>query len=341
MLLLAQAPAIAVVILLVFGRQAAEPVTTTSWPAVAEAIASTMFALAMSAVWLGGSLAAWTSLVGRCHQAGRSSLEARMLASPAWRFAAIGGLLAAQCAVLLAIVHWGSGLKGPWLPMFGVLALASAVGLSLGFLVFSLLRTPVAAVAVLVVAFVAMTAMGGRIWRLSASGPVAPIAAAMPSRWAFEGLLLLEGERRTPPDVPDETAGPDLAEDFFPVRQRADGPEGRRDGPGIHADRTGGGRRVRLVEWEDRPLRSRRGTDKMLSEHRGIAEAGGSVLGEHPAGSHGFAGFGASCCCRVASALRNSSSTTAAKSASVPNPLGLDADRAVGVLDAQVGHRDL
>jgi hypothetical protein len=223
-LLLGQAPVIAVLILLVFGRQAAEPITATNWPAVAEGIASTIFALAMSAVCLGGSLAAWGSLAGRWSSGRGGSSESGMLAAPAWRFAAISGLLAAQCAVLLAIVHWGSGLKGPWMPMFGVLALASAVGLSLGFLVFSVLRTPVAAVAVLVVAFVAMTAMGGRIWRLSASGPGSPIAAAMPSRWAFEGLLLLEGERRAPPDVSDETAGPDLAEDFFPSNSDRMGP---------------------------------------------------------------------------------------------------------------------
>src|SRR5262249_50705813 len=53
MLLLAQAPAIAVLILLVFGQRAAAAVTATNWPAVADGIASTMFALALSAVWLG------------------------------------------------------------------------------------------------------------------------------------------------------------------------------------------------------------------------------------------------------------------------------------------------
>jgi hypothetical protein len=221
---LGQAPVIAVLILLAFGRQAAEPVTATSWSAVSEGIASTLFGLAISAVWLGGSLAGWGSPAGRWSSGRESSLEARVLVSPAVRFAAIGGLLVAQCAVLLAIVHWGSGLKGPWASMFGVLVLAAAVGLSLGLLVFSVVRTPAPAVAVLVVAFVAMTAMGGRIWRLSASGPGSPIAAAMPSRWAFEGLLLLEGERRRPPDVPDEKAGPDLAEDFFPIASERMGP---------------------------------------------------------------------------------------------------------------------
>ena len=224
MLLLAQAPAIAVLILLVFGRRAAAPVTATSWPAVAEGIASTMFALALSAVWLGGSLAAWASLAGRSSSGREDSLEAGMLASPARRFAALGVLLVAQCAVLLAIVHWGSGLRGPCLSMFGVLVLASAVGLSLGFLVFSLVRTPVAAVVVLAVVFVGMMAMGGRFRWVTASSPGGSIAAAMPSRWAFEGLLLLENERRAPPDAPEETP-PDLAEDFFPAQSQRMGPK--------------------------------------------------------------------------------------------------------------------
>jgi hypothetical protein len=143
-----------------------------------------------------------------------------MLVSPARRFAALGGLCIFQCAVLLTIVYWGSGLKGSWLSMFGVLVLASAVGLSLGMLVFSVMRTPAAAQAVLMAAFVAVTVMGGRIRPLTSSYAGATIAAAMPSRWAFEGLLLLESEQHAPPDAPEQPTpdrAQDLAEGFFPA----------------------------------------------------------------------------------------------------------------------------
>ena len=223
MLLLAQAPAIAILIHLAFGRSAAG----MSWPAVAEGIASTMFALAMSAVWLGGSLAAWAALIGRSSSGREDSPEARLLASPARRLGALGGLCVIQSAVMLAIVHWASGLQGPWLPMAGVLVLASAVALALGTLVFSLIRSPTAGAAVLLIAFAAMTAMGGRIWRLSDSGAGATVAVAMPSRWAFEGLLLLESNDRTPPAAkegsrPADTG--DLAEGFFPSRDERMGP---------------------------------------------------------------------------------------------------------------------
>ena len=74
-LLLAQAPVIAILILLFSGRRAA----AANWPAVVDSIASTTFALALAAVWLGGSLAMWASPAGRSLSGRVDSLEARIL----------------------------------------------------------------------------------------------------------------------------------------------------------------------------------------------------------------------------------------------------------------------
>jgi hypothetical protein len=137
-------------------------------------------------------------------------------------------LCAIQCAVLLAVVSWGSGLQGSWPSMFGVLVLTAAVGLSLGWAVFSLIRSPGIAVPVLVLSFLAMIALGGRIWPFPASGLGARIAAAMPSRWAFEGLILLENEGRSPsvgPEAPKGERAQDLAEGFFPADSERMGPK--------------------------------------------------------------------------------------------------------------------
>jgi hypothetical protein len=218
-LLLAQSPVLAILIPLVFGR----PGTESLSPTVAERLASTTFALAMSAVWLGGSLAVWASLAGRGH-----SLEARILGSPDRKFPALGVLCAIQCAVLLAIVYWGSGLRGAWAPMYGVLLLTVSVALSLGLVVFSLVRAPMNAVAVLLVAFAATLLLGGKIGSLAATRPGAWVAAAMPSRWAFEGLLLLESEQRAAPTAPEGAESApvdDLAEDFFPADTQRMGPK--------------------------------------------------------------------------------------------------------------------
>jgi hypothetical protein len=214
MLVLAQAPAIAVLILLVFGRDAVATVTAENWPAVAEAIASTMFALAMSAVWLGGSLAVWASLASRSSSAQEDSFEARMLASPARRLAVLGGFCIIQCAVLLMIVHWGSGLRGPREAEFGVLLLTSAVGLSLGLAVLALTRSPRMTAAVLIAAFLAMLVSGK--W-------TSTLTAAMPSRWAFEGLLVQEadaGPTWRPPGGGQAVGPRDLAEKYFPAATR-------------------------------------------------------------------------------------------------------------------------
>jgi pSer/pThr/pTyr-binding forkhead associated (FHA) protein len=225
LLLIAQAPILALLILLVFGRQAA----AASGTSVAQGIASTTFALALAAVWLGGSLAAWAASARRMSNRREGSLEARLLASPVARLVVLGVLCMAECAVLLAIVYWGSGLRGSWLAMFGVLLLDSAVGLSFGLAVFALSRTPATAYVVLMLSFLPMIALGGWIWPLTVLSPaVRPVAAAMPSRWAFEGLLLLESHRRPPPGEP---AGPerhrdsDLAEGFFPVDSERMGPK--------------------------------------------------------------------------------------------------------------------
>jgi hypothetical protein len=216
-LVLFQAPAIAMLIVLAFAR-----------PAAAEGIASTTFALALSAIWLGGSLAAWGFLAGPSPSGPVDSLEARILNSPGPRLATMGALCAIESAVLLAVVYLGSGLKGSWPSMCGVVLLASAVGLSLGWAVFSLTRSPSVAVPVLVLGFLAMVALGGRIWPLPPSSLGAGIATAMPSRWAFEGLMLLEIEGRTPTLGPDSKEGDrpaDLAEGFFPADTERMGPK--------------------------------------------------------------------------------------------------------------------
>ena len=129
-------------IVLIFGRQAAGPITAASWASVGEAVAATTFALGLGAIWLGGSLAVWSAASARSAVHRKGSIEATPRASLVSSLLILVALSIVQCAVLLAIVHWASGLRGPWLAMFGVLVLASAVGLSFGLLVSRLSRKP-------------------------------------------------------------------------------------------------------------------------------------------------------------------------------------------------------
>jgi len=223
--LLAQAPILAVLIVLLFGRQAAAAVAASSWESVARGIASTTFALAVAAVWLGCSLAVGEFAAGRSpgRQAGVD--PAKSLVSFGSRLVVLCTL---GCTILLAIVYWGSGLKGPWLAMWGMVVMASLVGLLFAIAVSALLQNRATAAAVLLACLVPMVALGGCFWRLPGmSAPVRLAAAAMPSRWAFEGLFSLETAQHSAPAIPEGT-GPtqnhDLVEAFFPAVSERMGP---------------------------------------------------------------------------------------------------------------------
>jgi hypothetical protein len=73
-----------------------------------------------------------------------------------------------------------------------------------------------------------MFTLAGWFWPLPDRPlPVRLAAAAMPTRWAFEGVLLLESPHHRPPATVDEplpTPNRDLAEDFFPAKSERMGP---------------------------------------------------------------------------------------------------------------------
>jgi pSer/pThr/pTyr-binding forkhead associated (FHA) protein len=202
---LAQVPTFAVLIVLILGRQTA----AATWESVGHGIAATTFALALAALWLGCSLAV------AAVAAPRSALPVGK------RLAILASLCPVACAVLLPGVYWGVGLTGPWPAMWGVLVMTSLVGFFLGLVVSNPVRNSAAAASVLLICFVAMIALGGWIWPLpKMSAPVQLFAEAMPSRWAFEGLILLEADQHRAIAAPDETDPSqthDPVEEYFPV----------------------------------------------------------------------------------------------------------------------------
>ena len=202
---LAQAPVLAIVIVLLFGRQ----------PAAAA------FALALAALWMGGSLAMVGGTTRRTP--GR---EASIDLGSSWisfgkRLALMTLICSGASAGLTVVVHRGSGLEGSGAAMGGVVALTSLVGLFLGLAVSGTVRNLAAAASVLLTAFLAMLALGGSIWTLpEMTSPTRSLANAMPSRWAFEGLLLLQTANHSAPATAEPTENaPDngLVERFFPA----------------------------------------------------------------------------------------------------------------------------
>ena len=201
---------------------------TPNWASVGQGIASVTFALALAAIWLGCSIAVGELAAGRSPGRTTGVDSASFFVSCGSRLAILISVCAAGCALLLAIVHWGSGLKGPWLAMWGVLVMASLVGLFFGLVVSSLIPNWTTAAAVLLGCFVPMIALGGWLWPLPGKN--------LPIRTGRGGNAVTVGVRRPAParvphhrtpvisDGPTPTPNRDLAEDYFPAKSERMGP---------------------------------------------------------------------------------------------------------------------
>ena len=225
---LVQAPVLAFLIVAISGRQAAAAVTEANRESVTQAVAATTFALAVAAVWLGCSLAV-AELAGGAWPVHRreDTLESFFIALGS-RLGVLVATCALGCTLLLAVVYWGAGLKGPWLLMWGVLMIASAVCLLVGLLISTVVKNWQSAALASLGCLALMMALGGWFWALPRSGaPVSWAMNAMPTRWAFEGLLLLESSHHSPSataDDPRSIPDHDLAEDYFPAESERMGP---------------------------------------------------------------------------------------------------------------------
>ncbi|WP_435007687.1 FHA domain-containing protein [Tundrisphaera lichenicola] len=172
-----------------------------------EAVAGLVFGLGLAATWFGLSDAVILENLGP-GSTGETAFPARL------------GVLAlvcvGQCLLAWAIVSRVAGLRGPGMASIGFLVLASLVGAALGLLIVALAPRRDLSWAALPVALAAFWLFGGGPRTLPRNFPWAwTVASASPSRWAFEGLLLMETER----------AGPnDLAQPYFPAETTRMGP---------------------------------------------------------------------------------------------------------------------
>lgn len=224
-ILLAQAPIIALLIVLVSGERVSDGLpadaTPLDWLTFTSACANSIFFMAVAAIWFGCSNAA-REIVGEWAIYHRERMVNLKIPSYVLsKFTVLGGLCLVQCAMLLAIVHWGCGLKGDPLPMFAILYLASLAGLSLGLVVSSLARTSEVAIALTPLILIPMFIVGGLIRPVhELNTPMRVFAHTMASRWAFEGLLVAEAEgqdtwrRPAAPGAPTDVE--DVAESYFP-----------------------------------------------------------------------------------------------------------------------------
>jgi hypothetical protein len=233
-ILAAQAPAIAMLIVLVFGRQVGgEAGGLESWREAAIGVVSATFVLGLAARWLGCSNAV-REIVGEWPVYRRERMvNLRLGPYIASKLTAMGALCLLQCAVLLGIAHRGAGLAGPWMAMYGLMVLAAAVGLALGLAISAAARTSEVAIALLPLTILPLLIFGGVMQPLHKMHPALRLACnAFPPRWAFEGLLLLESDRRPAAPIAEGAAGRagvrasplDMAGGYFPSATDRSGP---------------------------------------------------------------------------------------------------------------------
>jgi ABC-type multidrug transport system ATPase subunit len=236
-ILLLQAPLIALLIGLVFGPRLAGDVSVGDFPAVATATATTMFLLGVSAIWFGCSNSA-REIVAEAAIYRRERMVGLGIPSYlASKLLILAGLCGFQCAVLLAVVGWLGRLQASWSWLFLALFAASSVGVATGLMISAAARTAEVAAAVLPLVILPMVILGGVLLPLP-DLPRSPVptnlaAQLMPSRWAFEALMLPESEGREaidesvpPPQLVEageegrgDRDGPrDMADAFFPAK---------------------------------------------------------------------------------------------------------------------------
>jgi hypothetical protein len=229
--LLLQAPVIGLLVAGVFGGRASAAADHATWADSAQAVATTMFLLALAAIWFGCSNAAREIVAERAILRRERMVGLSLTAYLASKLVVLAGLGGIQCGILLAIVGRGCGLEAPvggaWLTLFLAANVAAVIGLCAS----ALARSAETAAGVLPLVILPMVILGGILLPLAdLPGPAAVLADAMPSRWAFEGLLVPEADARPtlelpPPAEPTEpeprsepgrTRVEDLAEPWFP-----------------------------------------------------------------------------------------------------------------------------
>ena len=248
--LLLQAPLVGLLIAGVFSKVLRMQPTPDTWPRTGVDMATMLFVTALGAIWFGCSATA-REIVAEWPIYRRERMVGLSIVSYLAAKAALLLVIAAvQAALLTGIVAWSCAVQSPWWHLFLVLYAAGLVGGAIGLVVSATLRTTEAATAVLPVLLMPMIVLGGVLVPLADLPKFTrPLAAAMPSRWAFEGLVVPEAVARPRLRIPHAAmaAAPETGDDavgFDPDETAADSESPRGRVPIVLV--AGGGRRFIL-----------------------------------------------------------------------------------------------
>jgi len=187
--LLAQAPIIAALLSIVFGKS--DPYDIP------------VFLLVVVAIWF-GCINSVTEIVKERAIYKRERMVFLEIVPYVMSKAGVLGLLSlVQSAILLGILKWSLDLHGAFLPMLGIMLLCSVGGLALGLLLSAVRPTLGSAMSILPIVLTVQIVLGGAMQPLP-DMDVLPKDVRIPqwaasitlSRWGFEALLSIEEEAR-------------------------------------------------------------------------------------------------------------------------------------------------
>jgi ABC-type multidrug transport system ATPase subunit len=191
-LLLAQAPLIVLIIIFVFPSNSFEAVIGSSDLNPLRHASPILFLLVISAIWFGTS-----NSVREIVKENPIYIRERMaFLSPSAYFLSKFSVLAVLCVVQCAILIAGVGYWLSWfgvndidvLSMFGVLLLASSVGLSMGLLLSSIARSSDQAVSLTPIVLIPQIVFSGMFIPDDAGAVVSIISKLHAAKWAFGSM---------------------------------------------------------------------------------------------------------------------------------------------------------
>ncbi len=216
-IMLAQAPIIGVLLMLVFGQQEesvpgwclgalqqlstkdtkAGPVETTA--AVLNGMSSTtdhtaaIFLLVVSAVWFGTSNAAREIVSERAIYLRERMVNLGLFNYVASKYILLAFFCVMQCTMLLAIVFFGLKFPGG-LPVFGQmlasLVATALVAVALGLLLSTAVTSSEAAMALTPIALIPQVVLGGLLVPITSVPKLTFLFYAIPARWGFEAAIV-------------------------------------------------------------------------------------------------------------------------------------------------------
>lgn len=230
-ILLAQAPIVAFLVVMVFGKDARQnnPADYEEWLAMAQKSSTSIFLMGLAALWFGCSNAA-REIVGEWAIYHRERMVNLKLPSYIGsKYTVLGGLCFLQCLILTTVVFAGCGLRGSALGTLIVLLLVSMIGVGIGLCISSITKTSEAAIALLPIVLLPMVILGGLMQPIhEMPGVMRWASSVIPTRWTFETLVVMESNNRPLGEEPvadprDDPKEVDVAEDSFPKDDRTHG----------------------------------------------------------------------------------------------------------------------